>query len=143
MNHILITEQRLNIPDMYNKVRDPSCGAISSFVGTTRDLFNDKPVVKLEYEAYIGMAEKALGDICKQLRSQWPLHHILMAHRLGSVPVGEESVAIFVSSVHRAESLAAVSAAIDALKASVPIWKKELYSDGSSNWKVNAECAWK
>jgi molybdopterin synthase catalytic subunit len=68
---------------------------------------------------------------------------VLKLRRLGTVPVGEESVAVYISSEHRADSLAAVAAAIDTLKATVPIWKKEMYSDGSSNWKANPECAWK
>ncbi|KAK4292933.1 hypothetical protein Pmani_034334 [Petrolisthes manimaculis] len=120
----------------------PSCGAISLFVGTTRNTFQGKDVVQLEYEAYIEMAEKEMKSLCKVARKKWPLKHIVIHHRLDLVPVKEASVIIAVSSEHRRESLDAVSYLIDSLKAKVPIWKKEIYTDGNSDWKKNKECVW-
>ena len=81
MDYIKVTDQPLELRLLYEKVRDPSCGAISSFVGTTRDLFEGKTVQTLEYEAYVPMAEKVFKQICEDLRKGWHLKHIAIAHR--------------------------------------------------------------
>ncbi|XP_006109384.2 molybdopterin synthase catalytic subunit [Myotis lucifugus] len=88
------------------------------------------------------MAENEVRRICGDMRRKWPVRHIAVFHRLGLVPVSEASVVIAVSSAHRAASLGAVSYAIDALKAKVPVWKKEIYEESSSSWKRNKECFW-
>ncbi|XP_067666621.1 molybdopterin synthase catalytic subunit-like [Haliotis asinina] len=142
MNHIEITDEKLNLEQITSLVTAPSCGAVSVFMGTTRDNFENKHVVKLEYEAYIPMAKKKMVEVCDQIRAQWQVEHIAIVHRLGVVPVTESSIIIAISSPHRKESLMAVSYAIDTLKATVPIWKKEIYDDHSSDWKANKECAW-
>ncbi|XP_032584143.1 molybdopterin synthase catalytic subunit isoform X2 [Drosophila mojavensis] len=101
-------------------------------------------VISLEYEAYESMALKEMGKICSELRIRWPtLKHIAIYHRLGSVPVAEESVVIAVSAPHRPAALESVSFAVDKLKSSVPIWKKEIYeNDQIGEWKANMECPW-
>ncbi|XP_017966682.2 molybdopterin synthase catalytic subunit, partial [Drosophila navojoa] len=101
-------------------------------------------VISLEYEAYESMALKELEKICSELRIRWPtLKHIAIYHRLGCVPVAEESVVIAVSAPHRPAALESVSFAIDKLKSSVPIWKKEIYeNDKIGEWKANMECPW-
>ncbi|TTC59076.1 Molybdopterin synthase catalytic subunit [Bagarius yarrelli] len=110
---------------------------------TTRDHFEGKKVVQLEYEAYVPMAESELRKICADVRRRWPaVRHICIHHRLGVVPVREASVIIGISSPHRSDSLEAVKFGIDALKSSVPIWKKELYESEESCWKENSECVW-
>lgn len=119
-------------------VADPKAGAISTFIGVTRNNFQGKDVLTLEYEAYVPMALQVLLDICKQLQNKWDVTKVAVAHRTGVVAVGESSVIIVVSSPHRRASLDAVSWAIDELKAVVPIWKKEVYTDGST-WKENQE----
>ena len=96
----------------------------------------------MEYEAYEPMALKEMYKLCSNIRSQWNVHNIAIHHRLGEVPVKEASVVIAVSSPHRKESLRAVEYAIDALKASVPIWKKEIYDNNTADWKENKECSW-
>lgn len=85
-----------------------------------------------------------MGKICSELRIRWPtLKHIAIYHRLGSVPVTEESIVIAVSAPHRPAALESVSFAIDKLKSSVPIWKKEIYeNDQIGEWKANIECPW-
>ena len=89
------------------------------------------------------MATKCMSSICQKVREIWTdVHHIAIHHRLGLVPVKEASVIIAVSSPHRQSSLEAVSFAIEELKKSVPIWKKEIYKVGSSEWKENKECTW-
>jgi molybdopterin synthase catalytic subunit len=147
----VVTEEKLNLQSICDLVADPAAGAISTFIGVTRNNFNGKEVLKLEYEAYTPMAESELRKICKQVREKWDVMHIAMYHKTGStsigitlrflglVPIGEASVIIAISSVHRTEGLEAVHWSIDELKATVPIWKKEFYADGSS-WKGNAEC---
>lgn len=142
MDHICLTHETLNINEAQRLVACSSTGATSVFVGTTRDNFDGKSVVSLEYEAYVPMAEKELKKICNKIREKWPVRHICIYHRLGVVPLCEASVIIAVSSVHRRESLEAVQFFIDSLKASVPIWKKEMYAEGDVTWKENEECGW-
>ncbi|KAM6328138.1 molybdopterin synthase catalytic subunit isoform 3-T3 [Alca torda] len=98
-------------------------------LGTTRNNFEGKKVIHLEYEAYTSMAESEIKKICRDVRQKWPsIKHIAVHHRLGVVPITEASVIIAVSSPHRAESLEAVTYCINTLKASVPIWKKKSQS---------------
>ncbi|KAM7273815.1 hypothetical protein ACFE04_028479 [Oxalis oulophora] len=92
----------IDIVKYINHVKAPQAGAVSTFSGTTRDTFDGKTVLELRYEAYVPMAVRCLKTICLAARSSWILHSIAVAHRLGSVPVGETSVFIAVSSVHRA-----------------------------------------
>jgi molybdopterin synthase catalytic subunit len=86
------------------------------------------------------MAIKELEKLCVQIRQKWDVLKIAIVHRVGEVPIGEASVIIVVSSAHRKESLEAVHWAIDELKATVPIWKREFYEDGHTSWKENSEC---
>uniref|UniRef100_A0A2K5PHX0 Molybdopterin synthase catalytic subunit n=1 Tax=Cebus imitator TaxID=2715852 RepID=A0A2K5PHX0_CEBIM len=140
-NIINFTAEKLSVDEVSQLVISPLCGAISRFVGTTRNNFEGKKVISLEYEAYLPMADNEVRKICSDIRQKWPVKHIAVLHRLGLVPVSEASIIIAVSSAHRAASLEAVSDAIDTLKAKVPIWKKEIYEE-SSSWKRNKECFW-
>lgn len=137
---INITADIISIDETSALVQDASAGAISMFVGTTRNTFNGKKVVRLEYEAYIPMAKKELLKICQEIRNKWHVVKIAVVHRIGLVPVGDASVVVAISSVHRKDSLEAVQFCIDKLKATVPIWKKEIYEDGDSMWKEHKEC---
>lgn len=139
----MITTSPLDIASISSSVTAPCTGATSLFVGTTRDNFQGKKVVRLEYEAYEPMAKKEMSKLCSELRSKWSLHNIAIHHRLGLVEVTEASVVIAVSSPHRKASLEAVQFAIDKLKETVPIWKKEIYEEGGEEWKQNQECVWK
>ena len=125
----------------------PQAGALSSFHGTTRDNFNGKTVTRLEYECYVPMAMKELKKLCEMAFEKWSLIKVNISHRIGEVPVSEESVVIWVSSAHRQDGLDAVNFLIDKLKERVPIWKKEWYESTSSEdgdnegvWKTNCEC---
>ena len=101
-----LTQEPLDITAISNSVTSPSTGATSLFVGTTRDNFEGKEVVRLEYEAYEGMARKQLLAICQELRTKWPdLHSIAIHHRLGLVEVTQASVVIAISSPHRKDAL--------------------------------------
>eukprot|EP00112_Aurelia_sp_Birch-Aquarium-sp1_P022034 Seg6085.2 transcript_id=Seg6085.2/GoldUCD/mRNA.D3Y31 product="Molybdopterin synthase catalytic subunit" protein_id=Seg6085.2/GoldUCD/D3Y31 len=141
-NYIALSKETIKIEDAFVKAVMSSTGATSLFVGTTRDSFENKKVLKLEYEAYEPMAIKELNKICDKVRQKMSLGNICILHRLGEVPIGEASVIIAVSSVHRKESLNAVSFIIDTLKETVPIWKKEVYEEGTPEWKANKECFW-
>ncbi|XP_053613395.1 molybdopterin synthase catalytic subunit [Plodia interpunctella] len=141
MDHLKLTVDVLSVDVISDLVLDNTCGAVSIFVGTTRDNFEGKKVVRLEYEAYESMALKAMKSICEEVRGKWPaVHSIAIYHRLGEVPCREASVVIAVSSPHRRDSLDAVSHCIDQLKATVPIWKKEVYEGAAPEWKENKEC---
>ncbi|MCB9682054.1 MAG: molybdenum cofactor biosynthesis protein MoaE [Alphaproteobacteria bacterium] len=118
-------------------VAHPGAGAVLTFLGVTRDRFEGRAVVRLEYEAYETMALAQLAEIVAEVASQWPGARAAIVHRLGVVPLGETSVAIVVATPHRDAAYAASRHAIEALKARVPIWKKEIYEDGSA-WKANA-----
>ncbi|KAL7213739.1 hypothetical protein ACSBR2_016299 [Camellia fascicularis] len=104
----------------------------------TRDTFDGNQVLELRYEAYLPIAIRCTKSICSSARSSWNLHSIAVAHCLGPVLVGHTSIFIAVSAVHRAEALDACKFLIDEIKASVPIWKKEVYVNGEV-WKENSE----
>ncbi|KAH1015366.1 hypothetical protein HUJ05_013099 [Dendroctonus ponderosae] len=129
-NFLAFKTDKLGVEEVTGLVSAPSCGANSIFVGTTRDNFNGKTVTNLEYEAYDSMGIKAMETICLDMRKKWPeVVNIVIHHRLGEVPIKEASVIIAVSSPHREEALKATEFCINRLKQSVPIWKKEIYSD--------------
>jgi molybdopterin synthase catalytic subunit len=119
---------------------DPSCGAVASFVGITRNTFHSKTVVSLSYEAYNSMARKELRHLCQEVRLKWPdVQRIVAVHKVGLCPVGQASVILVCASPHRGDSLQAVQYLIDELKARVPIWKLERYVDSTEVWKENME----
>ena len=120
----------LNPQEVIDQVTSPKCGAIDVFIGTVRNQTKNKPVQLLEFEAYEVMAKKEMAKIIQKTRSQWPVHHMAMVHRVGSLDIGEIAVIIAVSTPHRAASFAACQFAIDTLKETVPIWKKEIFEDG-------------
>ncbi|XP_025833430.1 molybdopterin synthase catalytic subunit 2 [Agrilus planipennis] len=143
MDHLQLTYDKLSTDKITDLVSSSSCGAISLFVGTTRDNFEGKTVLNLEYEAYRSMALKVLQEICNDARKKWPaVENIAIYHRLGTVPIKEASIVIGISSPHRTEALKATEFCIDNVKKSVPIWKKEIYAEQPPQWKENVECAW-
>jgi molybdopterin synthase catalytic subunit len=128
--YVELTHNTLDVLDLtFSRVRDPACGAISTFLGVTRDNFNGKRVSRLEYDAYVPMALEQLKAIGLGLlkKENAGIRKVVISHRLGVVPVTEPSVVIAVASEHRQTGLAAVAEAIDVLKAKVPIWKKEFF----------------
>lgn len=137
---IVVTADPLKIDSAISSVSAGEAGATSIFIGTTRNNFDGKSVVRLEYEAYDPMARKEIRKVISNAREKWNLIHVAVHHRTGLVKVGEASIVIAVSSAHRKESLSAVQYLIDTIKATVPIWKKEVYEDGTS-WKANKESA--
>jgi molybdopterin synthase catalytic subunit len=131
---IRLTNDIIDYPALTEHVRRGDCGAVVTFLGTVRDLTGDRVTVALDYEAYPGMAEKKMAQIEKETRAQWPVGEMVMVHRLGHLEVGEVSVAVAVSCPHRAQAFEACRYAIDRLKELVPIWKKENWADGGTEW---------
>jgi molybdopterin synthase catalytic subunit len=116
------------------EVASPAAGAVLLFLGTARNESNGRPTASLDYEAYNEMASKLLARLEAEARQRWPLLGCALVHRLGHVEIGETSVAVAVSSRHRGVAFAAGHWLIDRLKETVPIWKRENWSDGSSDW---------
>jgi len=125
-----LTHGPVNPTSVLVEVVDERAGAIATFLGTVRAQSRGRDVIALEYEAYEEMAEEVMAGIADELRTRYELCKVAMSHRLGRVEVGETSVAIAVSAPHRQDALAACADAIEALKAQVPLWKKELYVGG-------------
>lgn len=112
-------------------VAHPGAGAIATFIGTVRDHGRGRAVTHLEYEAYAPAAELAMAQIGDEIRERWGIDHVAIAHRVGSLAVGEASVVISVASAHRDAAFDACRYAIERIKEIVPIWKKEHYADGA------------
>jgi molybdopterin synthase catalytic subunit len=110
----------------------PADGALCLFVGVVRNENGGRPVLRLEYEAYEEMALALMEEIAAEAGRRWPGTEVRIVHRLGPLAIGEASVAVAATSPHRAEAFAACRHAIDTLKATVPIWKKEFYADGET-----------
>jgi MoaE-MoaD fusion protein len=125
-----LSELPLALDDAVREVASDDAGAIATFTGTTRARSRGREVVRLEYEAYEGMAEAEMERIAADLKDRHSLIEVAIHHRVGVVGIGETSVVIAVSSAHRADALAACAEAIDTLKGSVPLWKKEIYVGG-------------
>ena len=126
----LLSETPLSVEDAVAEVRTDEAGAIATFVGTTRRRSREREVLHLEYEAYEGMAEKVMAELAEELTQRHDLCAVAIHHRVGRVDIGETSVVIAVSAPHRGAALAACREAIDELKLTVPLWKKELYVGG-------------
>jgi molybdopterin synthase catalytic subunit len=128
-----LVESPIDVQAVLQEVGTEEAGAIASFVGTVRARSRDRDVVQLEYEAYEGMAEEVMGQLAAALKVKYDLCEVAITHRVGRVEVGEASVAIAISAPHRQDALAACTEAIDTLKITVPLWKKEVY-EGGEEW---------
>jgi MoaE-MoaD fusion protein len=126
-------ETPLSLDAAVDEVRTENAGAIATFVGTTRKRSRGRDVLYLEYEAYEGMAEQVMEQLAEELKRRHDLCEVAIHHRVGRVDIGETSVVIAASAPHRADALAACREAIDELKVSVPLWKKEVY-EGGEEW---------
>ncbi len=129
----IVTEEPLSLEAVVAEVADESAGAVATFTGTVRSESRGRAVQHLEYEAYAEMAETVMVGLATVLKVRYDLHEIAIHHRVGLVEIGEASVVIAVSAPHRADALAACKEAIDALKETVPLWKKEVY-EGGEEW---------
>jgi molybdopterin synthase catalytic subunit len=128
-----LSEEPLSLDAVVAEVAGERAGAIATFTGTTRIESRGRTVRWLDYEAYAEMAEDVMAGIAAQLEERYDLCAVAIHHRVGRVGIGEPSVVIAVSAPHRADALAACKDAIDVLKESVPVWKKEVY-EGGEEW---------
>jgi molybdopterin synthase catalytic subunit len=129
----LLSEEPLDLDTAVREVADERAGAIATFVGTTRLESRGRKVLHLEYEAYGGMAERVMEEIASDVKAEYELCEVAIHHRVGRVGIGETSVVIAVSAPHRHDALSACRDAIDRLKETVPLWKKEVY-EGGEEW---------
>lgn len=128
---ISITDHSIDVGTLLTDAFRPDCGAVSSFIGTTRvDETGGAEVEYLEYEAYRPMADRKLEEIEAEIHERWEVGEVSIVHRLGRVDPGEASVAIVVSAPRRGAAFAASRHAIERIKEIVPIWKREVWSDG-------------
>jgi molybdopterin synthase catalytic subunit len=125
-----LVEGPLDVAAVLREVEDPEAGAVASFVGTVRRHSRGRDVLHLEYEAYEEMAEPMLARLGVELTERYGLCAVAIDHRLGRVEIGEASVVIAVSAPHRSDALEACREAIETLKTSIPLWKKEVYAGG-------------
>lgn len=137
MNHDIITAP-IDLNALVAKVASPKAGGIATFLGVVRDNSLGRKVLHLFYEAYPPMAIKEMARVEAEVRQRWEIEAIAITHRIGKLEIGEASVAIAVSSAHRKEAIEACHFAIDLLKKTVPVWKKE-YWQGGEVWIENAE----
>jgi molybdopterin synthase catalytic subunit len=126
-----LVREPINPADLTKHLRGASDGAISVFDGFVRDHSKNRRTLYLEYEAYESMALAKMQEIVTHLHEKFAIHRVAMVHRLGRLEIGETSVFIAVSAPHRAAAFDACRYAIDTLKRTVPIWKKEYFEDGS------------
>jgi molybdopterin synthase catalytic subunit len=131
---IQLTTEPIDSNTILRRAGHAEAGAVVLFLGTTREVTDGRQTVALDYEAYVEMAERRLAELESQARRRWPVIECIVVHRLGRVPVGEASVAIAVSTPHRADAFAAGQWLIDSLKHDVPIWKREQWADGTAEW---------
>jgi molybdopterin synthase catalytic subunit len=129
-----LTESPIDPAAIIEKVRSNLAGAICTFLGTVREVTGGRVTSSLDYEAYPEMALKGMRDLETEARRRWPVIEVAIAHRVGHHDLGEISIAVAVSTPHRRQSFEACQWIIDTLKEVVPIWKKEVWADGTEEW---------
>ncbi|KAF5619348.1 molybdopterin synthase catalytic subunit [Fusarium sp. NRRL 52700] len=139
--YVALTHNHLNAQAIMDRVRSPSAGAIVLFAGTTRDNFAGKPVKELQYTAYHPRALKSMMAIAKDVRHKHGLRGVAMIHRLGPVPIAEESILIAVSSPHRQAAWRAGEEALEECKSKVEVWKREEFEGEEGIWRANRDGA--
>ena len=129
-----ITRNLIDPGRVLASVKDEEAGGAVLFLGTIRRRSGGKTVTGLSYEVYRDMAERKMREIEAGVRKRWPVERMVMVHRYGDLKVGEVSVAVAVSCPHRAEAFEACRYAIDAIKGTLPMWKKERFRGGAQSW---------
>ena len=130
MKMFRVTREPLDLQELVKCVTDASAGAIATFIGTTRNNNEGRKVIALDYEAYPEMAENELARIGEEAKQKWQIERMAIAHRIGPVQITEPSVIIAVSAAHRDDAFQACRFAIEEIKKTVPIWKKEVFEGG-------------
>ncbi len=130
-DQVFLTRGAIDTAALIRHVRAAEDGAVVTFDGCVRNHSHRRRTLYLDYEAYESMALAKMGDIAAEMHAKFPIHRVAIAHRLGRLQIGETSVFIAVSSPHRSAAFDACRFAIDTLKRTVPIWKKEYFEDGA------------
>jgi molybdopterin synthase catalytic subunit len=129
-----LTRDALAVDRLVAEVAAPTCGGTCIFLGTVRNGPDEQGVTAIEYSAYEEMVEAELGRLLADARGRWPETRIAVRHRLGTIPVGDASIAIAAAAPHRAQAFEACRYVIEEVKRRVPVWKKELRVDGTEVW---------
>jgi len=129
----LITERPIRAEELVDFVGAPGHGATAVFVGTIRNSHDGRAVKAVHFDCFRPLAEKMLGDIAAEAAAKWKAR-VAVAHRLGRLDAGQVSIGVAAGTAHRAEAFEACRFVIEAVKARLPVWKQELYADGSSRW---------
>lgn len=126
-----LTRDPLDLDILLAEIRAPERGGTCTFLGTVR---NDDGVIAIDYSAYETMALEEIERILGEARERWPEARVTLQHRLGVIPAGEASIAIAAAAPHRDEAFSACRHVIEEIKKRLPIWKKEMYADGTAHW---------
>jgi molybdopterin synthase catalytic subunit/molybdopterin converting factor small subunit len=126
-----ISELPLDEAEVAARVEGPDAGGVVSFIGRVRNHARGQTIEHLEYEAYPAMAEKEMEKIVDEAVEKWPGTRVAIAHRIGRLEIGDAAVIVIAASAHRGEAFDACEFAIDTLKVTVPIWKREVATDGA------------
>jgi molybdopterin synthase catalytic subunit len=129
-----LTHEPIDFAALTESVRSNAAGAVVLFLGTVREMTNGRQTVALDYEAFPAMAEAKFDELIAEVRGKWPIVNAAIVHRLGRLELGDVSVAVAVSTPHREQAFDAGRHLIDRLKQVVPIWKKENWADGTTEW---------
>jgi molybdopterin synthase catalytic subunit len=128
-----LRDERLSVDEVVEAVRDPAAGGLVVFIGTVRDTDGDRAVDRLDYEAHPSAAAR-LAEIAGAVAAKYPTVAVAATHRVGPLAIGDIAVVVAASCPHRGEAFDAARALIDELKATVPIWKHQLFADGGEEW---------
>ena len=131
---IQLTREPIDTAELLRRVSSPLAGAVVLFLGTVREVTGNRRTASLDYDCYPEMAGSKLAELEAEARRRWPLVECAIVHRLGHMDLEEASVAVAVSTAHRQTAFEAAKWLIDTLKEVVPIWKKENWADGGSEW---------
>jgi molybdopterin synthase catalytic subunit len=131
---IQLTHETIDYTALTEAVRSSAAGAVVLFLGTVRELTNGRQTIALDYEAFPEMAAAKFEELIDEARQRWPVVNVAIVHRLGRLELGDISVAVAVSTPHRQQAFEAGQHLIDRLKEVVPIWKKENWADGTTEW---------
>jgi molybdopterin synthase catalytic subunit len=131
---IQLTSEPIDVQEVLDRASSTQAGAVVLFLGTTREFTRGRQTLSLNYECYAEMAEKKLVELDEEAHQRWSLVETVIVHRVGLLGLGEASVAIAVSSAHRKNAFQAGEWLIDRLKEVVPIWKRENWADGTTEW---------
>jgi molybdopterin synthase catalytic subunit len=123
----------LDLARLIARVEASDRGAVTSFVGLVRDHHAGRGVTRLEYSAYVPMAEAECARVVSEAETRWPVR-IALEHRIGGLDIGDAAVVVAAAGAHREEAFAACRFVIEEVKRRVPIWKKEFYADGTVEW---------